>query len=339
MARRHVSGDQSPLAALCCCGEVHLAALRSFAPPDAVIDAMTLVHAVQHLPAATATEAGHSPLTLLARVIDDYVRWAGAWHQTVFYGGLLDARHAAALRPATFERWAEALAHHDLGEQPAVDRVMRLRDRLHALADQMARRAMDGFLPSIAEYRMVIGAYEDLLIQLRRVERAFNIAASGIDPLTGLRTRQGLSDEIDREMDRLRRGGDPFCVAIADIDKFKVINDTHGHDVGDRVLEACASRIGELIRSTDDAFRMGGEEFLICLKATEMGEALQVLERVRVGIAQMPIYAGNGISVPVTTSFGVVQATPDLAASDVIVAADKALYRAKAEGRNRIVAL
>ncbi len=297
---------------------------------------MTLAEAAHH-PAATAPEAGHSPLTLLARVIDDYVRWAGSWHQTVFYGGLLDVHHAAALRPASFERWAVALAHHDLGDQPAVDRVMRLRDRLHALADQLVRRALDGFLPSIAEYRMLIGAYEEFLIQLRRVERAFNIAASGIDPLTGLRTRQGLGEEIEREMERLRQGGEVFCVAIADIDRFKLINDTHGHDIGDRVLEACASRIGELIRSTDDAFRMGGEEFLICLKATKLDEAMQVLERVRAGIAQTPIYAGNGLSLPVTASFGVVQASADHSIANLIIAADKALYQAKADGRNRVV--
>ncbi len=300
---------------------------------------MTLAQDVAtHRPAlaATAPEAENSPLTLLARVIDDYVRWAGIWHQIVFYGGLMDARHMAALHPASFERWAAALAHHDLGEQPAVDRVMRLRDRLHGLSDQLARRALDGFLPSIDEYRMLINAYEELVIQLRRVERAFNIAASGIDPLTGLRTRQGLGEEVEREMERLRRGGDPFCLAIADIDKFKNINDSHGHDVGDRVLEACASRIGELIRTTDDAFRMGGEEFLICLKGTRMAEALQVLERVREGIATTPIYAGNGLSLPVSASFGVVEASMDSSVAALIIAADKALYRAKSGGRNQV---
>jgi diguanylate cyclase len=114
------------------------------------------------------------------------------------------------------------------------------------------------------------------------------------------------------------------------------VNDRYGHDAGDRVLEATAARIGQTIRTFDDAYRLGGEEFLICLKRTSITDALSVLTRLREGLQAGHIALPGGGEIAVTASFGVVEAIAGAEIDDLLVAADKALYRAKNAGRNRI---
>lgn len=287
------------------------------------------------LPGRAGEEIAPTSLpALLATVIDDYLRWVGLWHRAQFYGQPLPA---AAEPPASFARWRTALEAQQLAPQPIVARVLEDQQKLHELARAaLARHGGHPGGPPLADYQEIIGTYEALMRQLRRVERASNLAASGIDPLTGLRTRDGLRDELERELERLRRGGEPFCLAIADIDHFKAVNDHHGHDGGDRVLEATAARIGQAIRTFDDAYRLGGEEFLLCLKRTRLEDAFGVLNRLRLGMQASPIPLPGGGTVTVTSSFGLVEAGSGSEIDDLLVAADKALYRAKEAGRNRI---
>ena len=157
------------------------------------------------------------------------------------------------------------------------------------------------------------------------------------DPLTGVWNRRAIIEMLGNELARSIRDGPPVAVAIADLDHFKRINDTHGHMVGDAALCEAVSRMRTLLRPYDAIGRYGGEEFLIVLPGCTSHYAFKLAERLRIGIGQEPVNIPAG-DIEVTSSLGVA-ASDDIAVLDataLIRAADIALYRAKAEGRNRV---
>jgi diguanylate cyclase (GGDEF)-like protein/PAS domain S-box-containing protein len=158
------------------------------------------------------------------------------------------------------------------------------------------------------------------------------------DPLTGLYNRRGLFQLAEREVERYRRFGRPFCVYMIDIDHFKQINDTHGHAAGDQVLVGLAKRLKQRIRDIDIIGRYGGEELLVVLPETQLAQGLLAAERARGHVEQHPIRTEHG-EIPVTISVGVAEIDAqisDLAA--LVDRADSAMYAAKQAGRNRVMA-
>ena len=157
------------------------------------------------------------------------------------------------------------------------------------------------------------------------------------DALTGLRNRRAFDDQLAREqalVDRSQSG--VVSLVIADIDFFKRVNDTHGHDAGDAVLRAVAKVFQECARETDLCARFGGEELAVLLPGTAMEGAMEVAERLRRAIEERPVkFAGKEIAV--TASFGVASYPHCAGAREAFFsAADKALYEAKRDGRNRV---
>ncbi|UKJ73640.1 diguanylate cyclase [Azospirillum brasilense] len=283
----------------------------------------------------TSSSDTRSPSDSLGLVLDEHLRWIGQWHRAIFFRGGQGGERVSA--PASFAAWCVAVNADDLAHQPAVEKLVTLHEQMHRKAKLLLLKAAGGESPTEADYEGVIARFEEFVLHLRRVERAFGAAASGLDPLTGLRTRRGMQEALEREHNRFRRNGPAFCVAICDIDRFKGINDTYGHDIGDRVLAATAAAISRGIRSFDEAFRMGGEEFLICLKETGLAEGFRVIERLRGELARTPVTLPDGRRIAVTASFGLVEAGEDLPVEEMVVRADRALYQAKNSGRNRVV--
>jgi diguanylate cyclase (GGDEF)-like protein len=153
-----------------------------------------------------------------------------------------------------------------------------------------------------------------------------------IDDLTGLLNRRSLDELMASEISRHFRYGGVFSVIILDLDSFKAFNDKHGHLAGDRLLEKVGAAIKGTIRGADLAFRHGGDEFAILLPATKADAATQVAERVRKQIA-LQVVDDKGITV----SLGLASWPADgKTASEVISAADVALYAAKQGGGNRV---
>jgi len=159
------------------------------------------------------------------------------------------------------------------------------------------------------------------------------------DQLTGLYNRRFLEDALTRETGRSARSGEPVAVAILDVDHFKRINDTYGHEAGDAVLRELGQALLKTIRKTDIVGRFGGEEFLILLPGASVevaqARALAVLEAVRA----MEVVIPNGAPLNhITASIGVAAMPLHVARGDMLVAAaDTALYQAKGQGRNRVV--
>jgi diguanylate cyclase (GGDEF)-like protein len=284
------------------------------------------------MPLSTATGNGS-----LATVIDEHLRWLTQWHRAAFFGAETGMTGPDAVpMPQAFIHWMRQAKAQALTPQPAVERLIALHEQLHRLARLMLTRIHAGEILSLAGYDAVLDRFDEFIQQCRRFERAFSMAGSGIDPLTGLRNRTGMMEELVREASRFHRSGRPFCVALCDLDRFKLVNDTYGHDAGDRVLVAAAASINSGIRDMDEAFRMGGEEILILLKDAGLPEALGVLERLRQDLAALPVHLADGRVLHVTASFGAAESEAGVEPERLIERADQALYTAKHAGRNRV---
>ncbi|RIK86303.1 MAG: PleD family two-component system response regulator [Hyphomicrobiales bacterium] len=173
-----------------------------------------------------------------------------------------------------------------------------------------------------------------------RASVAQTIEMAVTDGLTGLHNRRYLDSHLATLFERARNRGRPLSLMITDIDRFKSINDTFGHDVGDEVLREFATRLRKNVRGIDLACRMGGEEFVVVMPDTDGQIAGKVAERIRAQIADTPFAVGeDGQTIPVTVSVGV---TAMMQGADTVEAmlkrADIALYEAKNGGRNRVVA-
>jgi len=156
------------------------------------------------------------------------------------------------------------------------------------------------------------------------------------DHLTQLMNRRGVQAILEREYARTQRTQRRFSVAIGDIDHFKRINDTLGHEKGDDVLVAISSLFKKRIRHQDVLARWGGEEFMFVFPETKAKDARQVLESLRETLSKSPLKI-NDAELWVTCSFGLCEIHESIAISDAIREADKALYEAKESGRNKVV--
>ena len=160
------------------------------------------------------------------------------------------------------------------------------------------------------------------------------------DQLTGLHNRRYMSRHLDSLLANAQKNDRPLAFVIMDIDYFKQVNDTHGHDIGDEVLKEFASRIAANTRGIDLACRYGGEEFVVAMPDTDMAFAYNIAERLRQSIETTPVkISRNPGQINITISIGIAKAEgPGDTAEKLLHRADQALYRAKRSGRNRVVA-
>ncbi|WP_083941260.1 GGDEF domain-containing protein [Pseudoduganella violaceinigra] len=205
--------------------------------------------------------------------------------------------------------------------------VLSLRARRRAMADLASER----------------NGLEDRVLQrtleLLQANRKLQEQAS-TDPLTGIANRRKMTEQIAQELERARRFRHPLSLLMIDIDHFKRINDSHGHEVGDQAIVQTATLLTANLRAVDSVARFGGEEFVLLLPETPVAVAAYVAERLREQAAQLRVRTELGDEVALTISIGVAAADPYGAPdtpSSLLVRSDKALYRAKKEGRNRVV--
>ncbi len=167
---------------------------------------------------------------------------------------------------------------------------------------------------------------------LRRAHEEALVAAH-TDQLTGLPNRRHILDLLDGALATGRVAGSSLCVAVIDLDGFKAINDTHGHDAGDAVLQHFAAVCLARVRPQDHLGRTGGEEFLLLLPEVRLNEAVRIVERIREAFP--PALLGRaGPELSYTFSAGVTEVLPHDDRSSILYRADRALYAAKREGRN-----
>lgn len=157
-----------------------------------------------------------------------------------------------------------------------------------------------------------------------------------VDPLTNTRNRGALLGSFRREWELARRHSSPLSVIMLDIDHFKAVNDTHGHDAGDAALKAVAATIKDCVRASDIVFRYGGEEFVILLSNTSEEGAAQLAERIRVVLENSYVSVSARVTLRITASLGVATLKSDETQEALLKRADHAMYQAKRGGRNLV---
>ena len=178
--------------------------------------------------------------------------------------------------------------------------------------------------------------FENVIDDIQEKNRILD-KQSSMDPLTGIFNRRILEDRIDEELDRFHRYQEPFSLIFFDIDHFKKINDTCGHEAGDKVLIAIAKQITGMVRKLDVFARYGGEEFVIVMPDTDIKHGVHVAEKLRKGI-ENTAFEYDDKKVPVTISIGITEATKeDKQFQSIVNRADSLMYTAKKKGRNKVV--
>jgi diguanylate cyclase (GGDEF)-like protein len=157
------------------------------------------------------------------------------------------------------------------------------------------------------------------------------------DPLTSILNRRGFDHAFAREQNRARREGKPCGLLIVDLDRFKRVNDEHGHQGGDAVLVACVQRMSSVLRNYDACARWGGDEFILLISGCDVPALSAIAAKLGANLREAPVILAGGGTVAVTASIGAVLVGEDESLSDATARADAALYEAKRNGRDRFV--
>jgi diguanylate cyclase (GGDEF)-like protein len=197
-------------------------------------------------------------------------------------------------------------------------------DGLEALARELGRDLVTHSEPPATPAPMGNTASAADIDSLERLASA--------DPLTGLANRRGGERDITAEMSRARRQNTPLSCVLVDLDHFKQVNDTYGHQAGDYVLREIGALLRRTLRAYDILIRWGGDEFLVVLPVVEREQAFKLAERVRLAVENVRLAGIPGI----TASLGVASLGSDFSFDAMFAAADRQLYRAKAAGRNSV---
>jgi diguanylate cyclase (GGDEF)-like protein len=183
-------------------------------------------------------------------------------------------------------------------------------------------------------YILVLSGFAQLKEHFVRVKAHADVMsiAANIDHLTGTSNRRAIAHALQHALGESQIAGVELAIILLDIDNFKQINDTYGHDVGDQVLIDIAGLLRQQLRATDTLGRWGGEEFIVVVTETNLAATVQLAERLRAAIADH----SQPLVGRVTLSFGVAKALAGDTPDTLIKRADEALYRAKQQGRNRV---
>lgn len=262
-----------------------------------------------------------------------------AWENALLYA--LTAEQAGAaesllLSRSEFGLWFLHKGLASFGETAETREVAQLAERIDAALRLRLTPAID-----TAQRRALLDDIREWTGQIRHLVgimfEGIGDLESGRDALTSLLNRRFLPTILRREVALHASTGRQFAVLILDLDHFKAINDTHGHDAGDRALQHVASVLMQNTRGSDYLFRYGGEEFVVVLGSASRSEALAIAQGLRHAIAEAPVVLAGGVRLPLTASIGVAvqDGHPDY--ERVLARADAAMYQAKRAGRDRVV--
>lgn len=223
------------------------------------------------------------------------------------------------------------LAGHDEFEELAD-----IQKSLHAAAKQALAKVMAGDRPTEQEHDQYIDLALKINTKLRQIQLEIIGDLLATDALTGCYSRRGMIGRLQAEQERAGRIQRPCSLCLMDFDRFKRVNDELGHPAGDAVLRQGMRFVASVLRKYDTVYRYGGEEFLFCLPSTPLRDAAQVIERIRAGLERLPIILPNKEKLHVTASFGLAEIMQGKPVEDAIDLADRALFQAKSDGRNRV---
>ncbi len=230
-----------------------------------------------------------------------------------------------------YTRGQESLSHH-----PGFQEVEHEHKRMHQFATSLLRASAEGRAISLADYERFTSALKRMRLEIQSLKRELEVDLYNIDALTGVPGRIQMLQTLRDNHEFVVRDVHACAVAMLDVDKFKTVNDTHGHLVGDQVLKSISAYIQTHLRKYDAVFRYGGEEFLICMPDTDAEQAREICDRIRSEVGSLLHRSESKGAFRVTVSVGIAEMESSLAVEMVIDHADQALFDAKNAGRNRV---
>lgn len=242
--------------------------------------------------------------------------------------------HEESFRRCRFGQWLYSEGQRLLHDHASYASIESEHRRMHQLAARLLLAAAEGAPIGVEEYGLFTSALKSLRLEAATLKGELEDLLSHVDPLTGVNGRTLLLTVLRELRALVTRKVMPCSVVMMDLDHFKAINDTYGHQAGDQVLIATAQYVMKHLRPYDKIFRYGGEEFVLTLQNASSEVALGAVNHIREGLAQLPVHY-NDMLIGVTASFGIVPLDPGDTVEQSLDHADQALYAAKSGGRNR----
>jgi len=235
-----------------------------------------------------------------------------------------------------FGQWYNSKAPEKLCNHPGFIALGDEHKRLHHLARLLLIGADEGKTTSTLDYDNFANALQRMQLEIAALERELENSLFNHDSLTGAITRFGILPTLREQQELVKRHAHHCYIAMMDLDNFKTINDLHGHAAGDQVLAVSIRYLIKHLRPYDKVFRYGGEEFLLCMPYTNLTHGLGRVKELNDGLGKLEIDIGKTEPIHVGASFGLTLLDPDIPVEKSIDRADKALYVAKATGKNGV---
>ncbi len=288
----------------------------------------------------TTSEAIEQVINRIELGLDEHSKWVKLWntraicHTSFPPSYLTETSH----QECDFAKWFHSCQAEEWLHQVDFESISSVHRTMHEEARELAVKIQKGQRIKEEDYYTFVNSEWSFSQQLQRLKDKITRLQISFDPLTGIFNRQAMMPILLQEQAYVQRDGKVCCLAMADLDFFKNINDTYGHANGDIVLRRVADYLKSNLRPYDALFRYGGEEFLFCLPNTDYFTGKTLLDRLRSEIHGLPITLGNDEVIHISISLGIAQMQPGISSEDVVIRADEALYEAKNKGRNQVIA-
>lgn len=273
----------------------------------------------------------------LDRAIAQHAQWLARFNRLLICGGATPAADIAddAHLRCALGQWLHGRGRDALGAEPGFAAIEAAHRGMHDIAAHLLRAHAGGQSIAEADYDAFVAVASRVRQLLRKLEQDLMERLGAVDKLTGVWNRQAVHLRLAEEIERVQRTRQPCAVCYADLDDFARVNERHGQRGGDTALRAVAGLFTRGLRGYDTIYRLGGEEFLLCLPNTGLDRAGALIERLRAELAATPI-AVDGHEVHVTASFGVVALEPIFLVEETLERVERAQLIAKAEGGDRV---
>jgi diguanylate cyclase len=271
----------------------------------------------------------------LDRAIANHAQWLARLNRQLICGGPAstdDLTEDAHLR-CGLGQWLHGIGRAAGGSGHAA--VEMAHQSMHGIARHLLKAQTAGQPIAGEDYDALVAVASRVRQLLRRMEQELMEKLGAVDKLTGVWNRQAVHLRLAEEIERVQRTRQPCAVCYVDLDDFATINETHGQRVGDAVLKAVATFFANHLRGYDTIYRMGGEEFVLCLPTTDLDQAGVLLNRLREELAATP-FEVDGETIRLTASFGVVTLEPIFFIDETLDRVERAQLIAKSEGGNRV---
>lgn len=260
------------------------------------------------------------------------------WHRSLLCG--LPINNMYLLKDGylkcDFGQWYREESSADLNNDEDFLLINQVHQEVHGIARVLALKSKLGDTITKQDYDVLSEKEQELTRLLLKLKDKLYESMSKIDFLTGVPTRQPFFQTLSKEQARALRKGEPFVIALIDLDNLKDVNDTYGHLCGDKVLKESARYLIYNLRKYDSICRFGGDEFLVCISETTRDAAREIITRLQMGLSSLPIKLDEEVVINVTASVGAAVMASKLPINEIIAQADEALYNAKRKGKNQI---